>query len=85
MRKARYKTLQEYMERNGLNHRRLLKRVAEETGRHISEQLFSMILTGSRRCSHLNAFALYAVTGVPIEELRRWPRYAETESSRSVA
>ena len=85
MPKARYRTVQEYMEKTGTNHTRLLKRVEDETGRRISPQLFSMMLKGSRRCSHLNAFALFAVTGVPIEELRRWPRYAIPENSRSVA
>lgn len=64
------------MEKTGTNQARLIKLVAEETGRRMSPALISMILKGSRRCSRWNAYALHVVTGVPIEELTRWPRYA---------
>lgn len=85
MRKPRYRTLQEYMERTGTNGQKLIRLVYEATGRRISPPLLSMILRGSRRCSFVNACAFHVVTGVPIEELIRWPRYAATDNSRSVA
>lgn len=89
MPKPRYKSLIDYMERTGTNHTRLLQMVnaklAAATRPPISPQLFSMMLRGSRRCSRENAWAFYVVTGVPMEELIRWPRYAETENSESVA
>lgn len=76
------------MEKTGTNQTRLIARVMLETGQRISPALLSMILRGSKRCSRWNAFALHVVTGVPIEELIRWPRHAnvaETDNSRSVA
>lgn len=89
MPKPRYKTLVDYMERTGTNHTRLIAQVNERLSAAsrppLSPQLFSMILRGSRRCSRENAWALFVVTGVPMEELIRWPRYAEDENSRSVA
>lgn len=81
----RYKTIQDYMERTGTNQQRLLEKVYKATGTRISPQMFSMILSGSRRCSKWNAWALHDVTGVPVSELTRWPRYSENENSRSVA
>jgi hypothetical protein len=85
MPKPRYKTIYDYMDRTGTSQRRLLQQVKDVTGRTISPAMFSMILRGSRRCSRWNAFALHIVTGVPMAELTRWPRYAETEKTQSVA
>lgn len=85
MPKRRYKTLQAYMEGEGVNQTRLLALLKEETGVHLSQGWLSRVLRGSLRCSRMNAFALHVVTGVPMEELTRWPRYAETGSSKSVA
>lgn len=85
MSKRRYTTLIDYMERTGTSSRRLLQLVKEQEHVTISPSLFSMILRGSRRCSVTNAWALHCVTGVPMEELRRWPRYAKTENSQSAA
>lgn len=89
MPKRTYKSLIDFMERTGTNHTRLLARVNEKLAAAsrppLSPQLFSMMLRGSRRCSRENAWALYVVTGVSMEELTRWPRYAEDENSQSVA
>lgn len=85
MPKRRYKTLIEFMEGTGTNATRLLKLVKAQEGVTISPALFSMMLRGSRRCSIVNAWALHCVTGVPMEELRRWPRYAQQENTQSVA
>jgi hypothetical protein len=85
MPETRYTTLYEYMDRTGTSQRRLLQLVEEQTSRRISEQLFSMILRGSRRCSKFNAFALHVVTGVPMDELTRWPRVANSDNSMSAA
>lgn len=79
MPKTRYTTLQEYMEKTGTNGAQLRARVLAEAGRDISPSQFSMILRGSRRCSRWNAFALHMVTGVPMDELTRWPRYADSD------
>lgn len=81
MPKPRYKSLPDYMERTGTSAKRLLEIVFEETGVHISPSFFSMILSGSRRCSKFNAFAIHTVTGIPMDELTRWPRYVESETS----
>lgn len=85
MRKQRYGTLHEFMERTGTNQTRLLELVKEHTGQRISPAMLSMILRGSRRCSRWNAFALHMVTGVPMAELTRWPRYTEPSNYRSIA
>jgi hypothetical protein len=85
MGKAKYRTLVDYMERTGTSSTRLLKLVKDRERVTISPSLFSMILRGSRRCSILNAWALHCVTGVPMDELRRWPRYAKQENSQSAA
>lgn len=73
------------MEKTGTNGTRLLQMLYDATGRRMSPAWLSMILKGSRRCSRWNAFALNVVTGVPIEELRRWPRYAIEEKSGAPA
>jgi hypothetical protein len=85
MPKPRYKTLQEYMERTGTNGTMLLKKVEDETGRKLSAAWLSLILRGSRRCSRWTAFALHMVTGVPMEELTRWPRSTEPSNFRSAS
>lgn len=85
MPKRSYRTLVDYMERTGTNSTRLLKLVKDRERVEISPSLFSMMLRGSRRCSVVNAWALHCVTGVPMDELRRWPRYAETENLGAVA
>jgi hypothetical protein len=85
MEKQPYRTLHEFMEKTGTNATWLIKMVEAETGVRLSNSLISQILRGSRRCSRWNAFALHVVTGVPMEELLKWPRIPETENSRSVA
>jgi len=85
MPKPRYKTLYDYMERTGTNATRLLQMVREKEYIIIDKTHFSMILRGSRRCNREYALALHNITGVPIEELVRWPRYAKTENSESAA
>jgi len=85
MRKAPYKTLVDYMERTNTNSTRLLEQANARLRRRMSKSLFSMILRGSRRCSAENAWALHCITGVPMEELTRWPRYAKDDNSRSAA
>ena len=83
MPKARYKTLHEYLDRTGTNQTQLIRMVREQTGCTISPPLLSMILRGSRRCSRWNAFAIQMVTGVPMDELTRWPRSTEPRNSRA--
>lgn len=85
MPKRTYKTLQAYMEGTGVNQTRLLALVKEHTGRQLSQAWLSRVLRGSLRCSKWNAFALHLVTGVPMDELTRWPRYVEPTKSKSVA
>jgi transcriptional regulator with XRE-family HTH domain len=85
MPKQRYTTLVDYMERTGTTARRLLERANQKLRRPLSEPMFSMILRGSRRMSAENAWALHQVTGVPMDELMRWPRYEEQRNSQSVA
>lgn len=68
------KSLQEWMQRNGANAERLRQLVRDETGRGISATMMHFILTGSRRCSAVNAMALHAVTGVPMKVLQEWPK-----------
>lgn len=62
------------MEGTGTNARTLLARVYSQTGVNIDPGLFSHILSGGRRCSAWNAGALSRVTGVPIDELVKWPK-----------
>lgn len=73
------RTLHEWMQRHEVTAERLLRMVRTKTGRIISPALFSYILRGSRRCSRINALALWDVTGVPMEELTRWPRFPEED------
>ena len=73
------------MERTNTNQTRLLQLVKEQTGRDISKGMLSLMLRGSRRISRWNAFALHMVTGVPMEELTRWPRYTETGNTERLA
>lgn len=85
MSEGKYKTLIEYMEGTGTNAVRLLEKVRKLEKIVITQPHFSMILRGSRRCSVVNAWALHCVTGVPMDELRRWPRYGKTDNSRLTA
>lgn len=85
MRKRRYKTLVAYMEGENVNQTRLLALLKEHTGCQLSQAWLSRVLRGSLRCSRMNALALHFVTGVPLAELTRWPRYAASGSSRSGA
>ncbi len=86
MRKPRYKTLSDYMERTGTNGDRLWKMAnARLRGeQQMSRSLFSMILSGGRRCNPERAWALHQITKVPMDELQRWPRYAKTDNAESV-
>lgn len=67
------RSLQEWMERTGINGVQLCDIVRRETGRTISPTMMSFILRGGRRCSLVNARALHQVTGVPTRTLRKWP------------
>lgn len=82
-----YATLQAFMEGTSTSGDQLLERAnAKLRGEQkMSRSLLSMILSGSRRCSGEKAWALHQVTGVPMEELTRWPRYAKTRKSQSAA
>lgn len=68
------RSLQEWMQRHGMNAERLRQMVKDQTGRGISATMMHFILTGSRRCSAVNAMALHAVTGVPMKVLQEWPK-----------
>lgn len=85
MRKPRYATLQGYLERTGTTQRQLLTILRVQFGLQMSPALLNMIVKGNRRCVARNAFALHMVTGVPMDELTRWPRYQEPVKSQSVA
>ena len=61
-------TLQQWMEREGVNSAELARRAG------LTPSLMSMILTGGRRCSVKNAATLSAITGVPVEKLIQWPK-----------
>ena len=73
MRKVKYLTLHEYLDRTGTNQTQLIELVEATTGKRMSHALLSMILRGSRRCSRMNAFAIHVATGVPMEGLTQWP------------
>ena len=81
MPKQGYTSLVDYMERTGTTARRLLEKTNTRLRRPLSEALFSMILRGSRRISAENAWALHQTTGVPMDELMRWPRYPQPANS----
>jgi hypothetical protein len=85
MAKPRYKTVHDYMERTGTSQSELRRLIFEKTGNHISPSMFSMILSGSRRCSRWNGWSIHLVTGVPFEEIVRWPRYKNGESTGATA
>ena len=69
------------MERTQTNSVTLLKLLRERTGRTISPTLLSFILRGSRRCSHVNAWALHTVTGVPFKTLAEWPKVSAEDKA----
>jgi transcriptional regulator with XRE-family HTH domain len=72
-------TLQEWMEREGVNGAELARRAK------IPQSMVSMILSGSRRCSLKNAITLHAITGVPVENLAKWPKVPIKRSFLEVA
>ena len=90
MPKSPYTSLVDYMERTATTSARLREQanaLLRGSGK-MSKSLFSMILRGSRRCSVEKAWALHQVTGVPMEELTRWPRNGKSihaRNSRSAA
>lgn len=75
------RTLQEWMDRNGVNSLRLIAMVREQAGHTISPTMMSFILRGSKRCSAVNAAALEAVTGVPAKTLREWPKCPDQDKA----
>lgn len=79
MKKKQPATLQEWMEREGVNSAELGRRAK------IRPSLMSMILTGSRRCSLKNAVTLNAITGVPVENITEWPKVPLKRSFLEVA
>lgn len=82
---GRYATVQEYMEMTETTSAQLLERVNERLrgAQKMSRSMFSYILRGSRRCSGEKAWAIHLETGVPMEELTRWPRSTEPDNSGS--
>lgn len=78
-RKQHPATLQEWMELEGVKSGELARRAK------ITPSLMSMILTGGRRCSLRNAVALNAITGVPVENLSKWPKVPVKRSFLEVA
>jgi hypothetical protein len=75
------RSLQEWMDRNGVTARGLIKLVQQTTGHSISESMMSFILRGSRRCSQMNALALHTVTKVPMRALTKWPRSSDSDKN----
>lgn len=87
MSNRQYNTLVEYLELTGTTSQQLLELANAKLrgSQKMSRSLFSYILRGSRRCSGEKAWALHQVTGVPMEELTRWPRSSNAGNSRSAA
>lgn len=65
------------MERTQTSGLELVALVRKRTGHVMSPTMLSFILRGSRRCSAVNAEKLSAVTGVPFETLRAWPKVSQ--------
>jgi plasmid maintenance system antidote protein VapI len=74
-----YGSLQEWLDRTGTP-QYVLARMAGMTEAHLS-----MLLRGSRRCSIQKAVKLEEVTGVPVKNLVRWPKYTDSPTSERVA
>ena len=72
-------TLQEWMEREGVSGSELARRAKKP------QSWISMILTGSRRCSLKDALVLHAITGVPVENIAKWPKVPVKRSFLEVA
>lgn len=79
MKRKQPSTLQEWMEREGVNATELARRTK------IAPTMISMILSGSRRCSLKNAIVLNAVTNVPVKNLTVWPKVPLKRSFLEVA
>lgn len=77
--KRKPKTLQAWMEREGVSSGELARRAK------LKPSLMSMILTGGRRCSLRNAVVLSAITGVPVENIVTWPKVPLKRSFLEVA
>jgi len=73
-----YLSLQDWMERTGTSQVRLAKLAG------IATSQLSSLLKGSRRCSLMKAFALSRVTGVPVENLVKWPKIPIVRTSLRV-
>jgi hypothetical protein len=74
-----YDSLQDWMERTGHNQTMLRRLLLERENVFISNPHMSSILTGRYRCSLPKALALSRVTGVPVENLVKWPRASRVE------
>lgn len=90
MPKRTYDTLTDYLEHTGTTGDRLLELVNAKLrgSRKMSRSFLSYIMRGSRKCSGEHAWAIHQVTGVPMEELTRWPRTPNStnaSNSRSAA
>lgn len=72
------------MERTGTNGRQLLA-LLRERGESLSEGHLSNILKGSRRCSLRKAILLHEITGVPIQNIARWPKVSNPRTSGAAA
>lgn len=81
---APFTSLQDWMERKGVNGERLREMLREQQGILLSKGHLSNILKGSRRCSLTLAIELHELTGVPIKAIAKWPR-RDTRTTRSAA
>lgn len=79
MRSKPYRSLQDWMERTGVNQAELARRAKMPASQ------LSQLLSGSRRCSLGRALTLSAITGVPVEKLVEWPKVAVKRSFKEVA
>jgi plasmid maintenance system antidote protein VapI len=70
--KPAYRSLHEWLDRTGTPQYVLARRA------QILESSLSMLLRGSRRCSLRVALRLHEVTGVPVENLVKWPKFQPT-------
>lgn len=69
------------MERTGHTQTALRQMVWDRQGVRISAPHLSGVLTGRWRCSLVKALALSAVTGVPVENLIKWPKQTPDNTS----
>lgn len=77
--RKQYASLQEWLDRTGTP-QYVLARLAGMSG-----SALSMLLRGSRRCSLERALRLTDITGVPVENLVKWPKFQDPSKNDHAA